>query len=149
MLQVGDQFPSFSLPDQLGNVISNETLKGKRAVVYFYPKDNTPGCTVEACDFQAKFPTLPGVTVVGVSPDSVKKHQNFANKFNLEFSLLADTERQLIEACGLWVEKSFMGKKYMGVDRTTYILDENGTIIKIFTKVNPIGHVGEVTEFLG
>lgn len=148
MVSVGSPFPAFSLPDQKGNVIDNESLKGAKAVIYFYPKDNTPGCTAEACDFQAKLPQIEGARVLGVSPDSVKKHQNFAKKFNLEFSLLADTERQLIDALGLWVEKSFMGKKYMGVDRTTYVLDENGIVVKIFEKVNPLGHVAEVSEFL-
>lgn len=149
MPQVGEPFPAFSLPDQNGAIITNEILKGKKAVIYFYPKDNTPGCTAEACDFQAKLSEIAGARVLGVSPDGIRKHQNFAKKFGLQFSLLADTERQLIEACGLWVEKSFMGKKYMGVDRTTYVLDENGVITKIFARVNPIGHVAAVREYLG
>ena len=103
---------------------------------------------MEACDFQSGLAKIPGAIVVGVSPDGVKKHQNFAKKFGLEFSLLADTERALIDACGLWVEKTFWGKKYMATARTTYILDESGIIRHIFENVNPIGHAAEVTKTL-
>lgn len=148
MLSVGVPFPSFSISDQDGNIVTQEDLKGSKSVVYFYPKDDTPGCTVEACDFQARLQEIPGAKVYGVSPDSVKKHRKFADKFSLTFPLLADTEKQLIEACGLWIEKSFMGKKYMGVDRTTYVLDENGVILKVFEKVNPIGHAAEIKTYL-
>ncbi len=148
MLTVGAPFPDFSLPDQNGNIVTLNDLKGSRAVVYFYPKDDTPGCTVEACDFQAKQSETPDSKVIGVSPDPSKKHSKFADKHGLTFSLLADTEKDLIGACGLWVEKTFMGKKYMGVDRTTFVLDQDGVIEKIYTKVNPIGHAKDVSEFL-
>ncbi len=148
MLTVGSPFPEFSLPDQDGNLVSSFNLKGSRSVIYFYPKDDTPGCTMEACDFQNHLEDIPGTKVFGVSPDNSKKHRKFADKHNLTFPLLADTEKELIQACGLWNEKSFMGKKYMGTDRTTYVLDENGTIIKIYEKVKPIGHAKEVSAFL-
>jgi peroxiredoxin Q/BCP len=149
MLTVGAQFPDFSLSDQDGTTVTQDNLKGSKSVVYFYPKDDTPGCTVEACDFQSHLEAVSGAKVFGVSPDPAKKHKKFAEKFNLQFPLLADTEKELIQACGLWNEKSFMGKKYMGTDRTTYILDENGTIIKIYEKVKPLGHAKEVSEYLG
>jgi len=148
MLTAGSPFPEFSLSDQDGNIVSNSDLKGSKAVIYFYPKDDTPGCTVEACDFQARLQEIPGAKVVGVSPDSAKKHRKFADKFSLTFPLLADTEKDLIGKCGLWVEKTFMGKKYMGVDRTTYVLDENGVILRVFEKVSPNGHAAEIMQFL-
>ena len=147
MLSVGSPFPDFSLPDQDGSIVSLKDLKGARTVVYFYPKDDTPGCTAEACDFQTHFAA--GVKIVGVSPDPAKKHRKFADKYGLGFPLLADTEKALIGALGLWVEKSFMGKKYMGVDRTTVVLDAAGVIEKVFEKVKPIGHGKEVAEYLG
>ncbi len=148
MLSVGDHFPTFTLADQNGNIVSLNSLTGSKAVIYFYPKDDTPGCTAEACDFQSSMTSFGGAKVIGVSPDPVKKHIKFADKYGLKFPLLADPEKLLIVACGLWVEKSFMGKKYMGVNRTTYILDENGIIVKIFEKVNPIGHAKDVAAFL-
>jgi thioredoxin-dependent peroxiredoxin len=148
MLAVGSPFPDFSLSDQNGNIVSLNNLKGSMSVVYFYPKDDTPGCTMEACDFQSRLESVAGAKVFGVSPDTAKKHKKFADKFGLQFPLLADTEKELIQACGLWNEKSFMGKKYMGTDRTTYVLDENGIIVKIYDKVKPLGHAKEVSEFL-
>jgi peroxiredoxin Q/BCP len=148
MLTVGASFPNFSLPDQDGNIVTLNDLKGAKAVIYFYPKDDTPGCTAEACDFQARQAEIKGSKIVGVSPDPSKKHRKFADKFGLTFPLLADTDKELIGALGLWQEKSFMGKKYMGVDRTTYVLDENGVIEKIFEKVKPIGHGKQVIEYL-
>jgi peroxiredoxin Q/BCP len=148
MLTEGSPFPDFSLPDQDGNTVTLADLKGSRAVVYFYPKDDTPGCTVEACDFQAQKAATPDSKIIGVSPDPTKKHRKFADKYDLKFPLLSDPEKELIGPLGLWVEKTFMGKKYMGVDRTTYVLDENGIVTKVYTKVNPIGHAKEVGEFL-
>ena len=149
MLTAGSPFPDFSLPDQDGNVVTLNDIKGSKTIVYFYPKDDTPGCTAEACDFQARQASIKGAKVIGVSPDPSKKHRKFADKHGLTFPLLADTEKELIGALGLWVEKTFMGKKYMGVDRTTYVLDENGIIEKVYTKVNPLGHAKEVAEALG
>lgn len=146
MLSVGDHFPSFSLSDQNENIVSLNDLTGSKVIIYFYPKDDTPGCTLEACDFQSQLDAAPGTKIFGVSPDPVKKHQKFADKHGLKFPLLADPEKLLITACGLWQEKTFMGKKYMGVDRTTYVLDENGIIVKIYEKVKPIGHAKHVME---
>jgi peroxiredoxin Q/BCP len=146
MLNEGSPFPSFSLQNQDGNLITNSALAGQKTVVYFYPKDDTSGCTVEACGFQEKLPTIPNAKVIGVSPDGVKSHRKFADKFSLSFDLLADTDHALAEACGVWVEKSMYGKKYMGVERTTFLIDETGTIQQVWNKVKVDGHVAEVLE---
>ena len=148
MLNEGSPFPSFSLQNQDGNLITNTALAGQKTVVYFYPKDDTSGCTVEACGFQEKLPTIPNTKVIGVSPDGVKSHRKFADKFSLSFDLLADTDHALAEACGVWVEKSMYGKKYMGIERTTFVIDENGIVTKVFTKVKPAGHAEEVIAAL-
>ena len=147
-MTTGTAFPRFSLSDQDGNLVTNQDLMGQKAVIYFYPKDDTPGCTVEACEFQEHLPNIPGVKVLGVSPDSAKSHRKFADKFNLKFSLLADTEHELAEAVGVWVEKSMYGKTYMGVARTTILLDENGIVTSVFEKVKPQGHAKEVIAAL-
>lgn len=148
MLTEGQAFPDFSLSDQDGNTITQEDLKGSKSVIYFYPKDDTPGCTTEACGFRDRMQEVPGARVLGVSPDSAKSHRKFADKFGLKFTLLADTEHSLCEACGVWVEKSMYGKTYMGVERTTFLLDENGLITKVFAKVKPQGHAEEVLAAL-
>lgn len=148
-LNVGDNFPAFALPNQLGNEITLGDLAGNPAVIYFYPKDDTTGCTAEACGLRDAAPQLDGIRVLGVSPDSVKSHQKFVTKYDLNFDLLADTDRSLIEACGLWIEKSLYGKKYMGVDRTTFLLDSQGVITHIFRKVKPQGHEQEILKALG
>lgn len=148
MLNEGSPFPSFSLQNQDGNLITNSALAGQKTVVYFYPKDDTSGCTVEACGFQEKLPTIPNAKVIGVSPDGVKSHRKFADKFSLSFDLLADTDHALAEACGVWVEKSMYGKKYMGIERTTFVINENGIVTKVFTKVKPAGHAEEVIAAL-
>ncbi len=148
MLEVGQPFPVFSLSDQNGNTVTLEDLKGAKTIVYFYPKDDTPGCTVEACEFRDNLPRFEGAKVVGVSPDSAKSHTKFVGKFSLNFTLLADIDKQLCEACGVWVEKSMYGKKYMGVDRTTFLLDENGLVQKVWNKVKPQGHAAEVLAAL-
>jgi thioredoxin-dependent peroxiredoxin len=148
VLTAGSPFPQFSLLDQDGNTVTNEALKGKPSVIYFYPKDDTSGCTVEACGFQERLSDIPGAAVFGVSPDNSKSHRKFADKFGLQFTLLADTEKALAEACGVWVEKSMYGKKYMGVERTTYVVDANGIVKKVFAKVKPAGHAAEVIAAL-
>jgi peroxiredoxin Q/BCP len=148
MLTVGSQFPEFSLQNQDGETVTNAELMGSATVVYFYPKDDTSGCTLEACAFQESFPRFKGAKVVGVSPDPVKSHRKFADKYGLSFTLLADVEQSLCNACGVWVEKSMYGKKYMGVERTTFILDENGVVTKVFNKVKPQGHAEEVLAAL-
>lgn len=149
MIQDGDPFPHFSLPDQDGNIVSNEDLRGANAVIYFYPKDDTPGCTAEACEFQGKVEIdAGGARILGVSPDSVRSHRKFADKYGLKFTLLADTDHSLCDAVGVWVEKSMYGKTYMGVDRTTFVLDEDGTVRQIYRKVKPQGHAAEVLSAL-
>ena len=145
MLNVGDHFPSFNLPDQEGTLHSNTHYSGKPYVIYFYPKDDTSGCTTEACEFNDASKDFGDVPVIGVSPDSVKSHKKFADKYGLKFTLLSDEERNLIEACGLWGEKSMYGKKYMGVERTTFLVGTDGTIVKIWEKVKPAGHADTVS----
>jgi peroxiredoxin Q/BCP len=144
MIDVGARFPDFSLPDQHGKLVALADLKGAPTVVYFYPKDDTSGCTVEACEFQSILPEVKGARVIGVSPDSSKSHLKFASKFGLEFTLLADVEKVLCGACGVWVEKSMYGKKYMGVERSTFLLDRNGVVCNVWRKVKPEGHAAEV-----
>lgn len=148
MLEAGSPFPEFSLLDENGNTVTLADLKGQKTVVYFYPKDDTSGCTAEACEFRDTLPTIPGAKVVGVSPDNSKSHRKFADKYNLNFTLLADTEQILCNAVGVWVEKSMYGKKYMGVERTTFILDADGKVAKVFNKVKPQGHAAEVVAAL-
>lgn len=148
MISVGDPFPTFSLPNQDGVVVTSDEMKGTTTVYYFYPKDDTPGCTTEACEFRDSIAAQPGARVVGISPDGAKKHRKFADKFNLNFTLLADEEKTLIGALGLWVEKSLYGRTYMGVERSTFLVDSNGVIQKIWRKVKPEGHAQEVASAL-
>lgn len=144
MLKEGQTFPSFELEDQNGVIHRSADLAGKSFVIYFYPKDDTPGCTQEACEFRDGLGQFPGTKVFGVSPDTAKSHAKFAKKYELNFPLLSDPDKTLIEACGLWVEKSMYGKTYMGVDRTTFFVDQKGIIQKIWTKVKPKDHAAEV-----
>jgi len=148
MLQTGQPFPEFSLSDQDGKTITLDDLKGSKTIVYFYPKDDTSGCTVEACEFRDSMPRFEGAKVIGVSPDSAISHTKFIKKFDLNFTLLADTDKHLADACGVWVEKSMYGKTYMGVARTTFLLDENGIVVKVWEKVKPQGHAAEVLAAL-
>lgn len=146
MLEPGQSFPDFSLEDQDGKPFSKANLLGGKAIVYFYPKDDTTGCTAEACAFRDSFPRFKGARVIGVSPDSVKSHRKFADKYELPFTLLADVNKELCEACGVWKEKSMYGKKYMGVERTTFILDESGNVSHVFPKVSVTGHADAVLQ---
>jgi|SRR5579862_5339936 len=148
MLEPGERFPDFSLPDQDDKLVTLNDLKGAPAVIYFYPKDDTTGCTLEACDFQERLSDIPGARVFGVSPDSTASHRKFRAKYNLKFTLLADTKRDLIEGAGLWVEKKLYGKPYMGVARTTVLLDANGVVKRVWRNVNPKGHAEEVLAAL-
>lgn len=148
MLEAGRPFPEFELLDQDGRTVTKGDLLGSSTVVYFYPKDDTSGCTAEACEFQEAFPRFEGAKVVGVSPDGVKSHRKFADKYGLTFTLLADTDKKLCEAVGVWVEKSMYGKTYMGVERTTFLLDPDGTVVKVWNKVKPQGHATEVGSAL-
>ncbi|PTI00607.1 peroxiredoxin, partial [Staphylococcus shinii] len=131
MLKKGSQFPKFELENQNGELVSNESIKGKKAVLYFYPRDNTPTCTTEACDFRDNLEMFDelNVSVYGISGDSKKKHQNFSNKLDLNFDLLVDEDYKLSEEVGVYQLKKSFGKESMGIVRTTFILDENGTII--------------------
>jgi len=150
MLEVGKKAPDFSLLKQDGNKISLKDFLGKKVVLYFYPKDDTSGCTKEACNFSADLPKFSKVDaiILGVSPDSVKSHKKFSEKYKLKIDLLADEEKKIVEKFGVWKEKSMYGRKYMGVERTTFIIDEKGKIKKIFNKVKVDGHNKEVMEAL-
>lgn len=150
MLEVGTKAPGFELPDQNGKMHTLEEYRGKKVILYFYPKDNTPGCTKQACNFGQLYPqfTERGAVVLGVSKDSVASHKKFEEKYNLPFTLLSDPELACIQAYDVWKEKVNYGKKSMGVVRTTYLIDENGVIEKAFDKVkaeqNPEQMLGEL-----
>lgn len=149
MLEEGDKAPAFSLDSPDGKISLKDYL-GKQVVLYFYPKDMTPGCTVEACDFQQNQTALrkAGAVVLGVSRDSVERHSKFAEKYNLEFPLLADESGKVCQAYGVWKEKSLYGRKFMGIERTTFIIDPKGRIRRVFRKVKVKGHTAEVLEAL-
>jgi len=134
----GQKAPDFKEKDQNGKEISLSDFSGKDVILYFYPKDNTPGCTAEACSFRDNYESLlkEGFVVLGVSTDDEKSHQKFITKYNLPFPLIADTDKEIVEAYGVWVEKNMYGKKYMGVARKTFIIDKNGLIRKIIDKVD-------------
>ena len=151
MLKKGDQFHSFELENQNGELITNETIKGKKAVLYFYPRDNTPTCTTEACDFRdniALFNDL-NASVYGISGDSKKKHQNFSDKLDLNFDLLVATDYKLSEAVGVYQQKKSFGKESMGIVRTTFVIDETGQIIDIIEKVKVNTQIDELKQILG
>ena len=145
-LTLGDKAPAFALPATDGRTISLDALKGRKAVIYFYPKDDTSGCTQEATDFQARRADFAAADteVIGVSPDSLKSHDKFRAKHGLDFPLVADESRQLIEALGLWVEKSMYGRKYMGVERATLLIDREGRIAQVWSNVKVPGHADAV-----
>jgi thioredoxin-dependent peroxiredoxin len=145
-VEEGKAAPAFSMESTDGKTVSLKDLKGNKVVLYFYPKDDTPGCTVEACSFRDSFADFKkaGAVILGVSPDSVTSHDKFKEKFSLPFPLLADAEHAVAEKYGIWKEKSMYGKKYMGVERTTFIIDSAGKIAKIFPKVKVEGHHEEV-----
>ena len=146
MLEVGTKAPDFELPDQNGQMHKLSDYAGKKVILYFYPKDNTPGCTTEACDFTAALPDFDGLSaiVLGVSPDSPQKHRNFIEKKALKITLLADEEKTLCNSFGVWQLKKFMGKEYMGVVRSTFLIDPEGKIAAVWPKVKVKGHVDEV-----
>ena len=150
MLEIGTKAPDFTLPDQNGNMHSLSEYRGKKVILYFYPKDNTPGCTKQACGFAERFPqfTEKGAVVLGISKDSVASHKKFEEKYGLPFTLLADPELVAIQAYDVWQEKKNYGKNYMGVVRSTYLIDEKGKIVKAFDKVkaadNPEQMLGEL-----
>jgi len=149
-LSEGQKAPDFSANDQNGKTISLSDLAGKNIILYFYPKDDTPGCTAEACSFRDNYESLlaEGFEVLGVSTDDEKSHLKFIGKHNLPFSLIADTEKKIVEAYGVWVEKNMYGKKYMGVARKTFVIDKNGMILKIIEKVDTKNSSAQVLEAL-
>lgn len=149
-LEEGKKAPAFKLPDQNGDVHQLKDYKGKWVVIYFYPKDNTPGCTKEACNFRDNIKPIEKLEaiVIGVSVDSVKKHANFVEKYDLPFTLLADTEQKMVNDYGVWGLKKFMGREYMGTNRMTFIVDPTGKIAKIYPKVKAATHGEEVLNDL-
>lgn len=147
---IGDMAPTFSLPAANGEQVSLKDFAGKYVIIYFYPKDNTPGCTTEACDFRdyhQDFSDLNAI-IVGISPDPIKSHQKFSEKYNLPFILLSDEDHQVAESYGTWVLKKMYGKEYMGIERSTFIIDPEGKVIKAFRKVKVKGHVEAALDFL-
>jgi len=148
MLTPGSKAPAFSLPADDGSTISLKSLAGRTVVLYFYPRDDTSGCTVEACEFRDNWGAVKkaGAVVLGVSPDPVSSHARFKRKFDLPFPLLADLDHSVAEAYGAWGEKSMYGRKYQGILRTTFVIDGKGRIARVFEKVKPKGHAAEVLE---
>jgi peroxiredoxin Q/BCP len=146
LLSVGDKAPAFSTKDQDGKTVKLSDFKGRKAVLYFYPKDDTPGCTKEACSFRDAWSQLKRrqVAVLGVSVDDEKSHRKFADKFSLPFTLLADTDKSIVKAYGAWGEKNMYGRKYMGTRRVTYLIDEKGKVAAVWPKVKPEGHAEEI-----
>ena len=150
MIEAGRPAPSFSAQADDGRTVTLESLRGRHVVLYFYPKDDTPGCTTEACELRDAFPRFDAAdaTILGVSPDSVASHQKFKKKFSLPFTLLADTDHAIAEAYGVWKEKSMYGRTYMGVERSTFLIDPTGTLSHVWRKVKPDGHAAEVASAL-
>lgn len=146
MLKVGDKAPAFTLLDQHGVERSLQEFAPSRVLIYFYPKDDTPGCTKEACALQEAFPSFEGVNaqVIGISADSVKSHKKFAEKYGLTFPLLADEDKTVIQAYGVWARKKFMGREYDGILRTSFLIDKDGAILKVYESVKPEAHAAEV-----
>ena len=144
----GTKAKNFTLPDQKGNLHSLQDYAGKWVVLYFYPKDDTPGCTVEACQFRDNFPKFKRskAVVLGVSVDTVKKHAKFVNKYELPFTLLSDEEKKVVELYGVWAKKKFMGREYMGILRTSFLIAPDGKIAKVYEDVKPVLHAEEVLK---
>lgn len=148
MLKINDKAPEFTLQDQDGNTHKLSDYKGRRVLLYFYPKDDTPGCTTEACNFRDGYKEFQnmGLVVIGVSADSVKSHRKFSDKYELPFPLLSDETHEVCEAYGVWGKKKFMGREYMGISRSSFLIDEKGKLIKIYEIVKAGEHAGEVKK---
>ena len=151
MLKEGDKAPNFKSKDQNGDPVKLSDFKGQRVVLFFYPKDDTPGWTKEACSFRDANDEFEkkNIKLLGVSVDDEKAHQKFRSKYGLQFDLVSDTDKEVVEKYGVWAEKAMYGKKYMGINRRTFLIDENGKIAKIFDKVNVEEHADEVLEAFG
>lgn len=150
MLKENDKAPDFTLRDQTGTEVTLSSFAGKMVVLYFYPRDNTPGCTKEACGFRDAYDYMlaKGAAVIGISPDSSKSHEGFARKYGLPFHLLSDPDHSAAQHYGAWGKKKLYGKEYEGIIRSTFIIGKDGTIVKVFPKVTPAGHADEVLEVL-
>ncbi len=150
MLTAGMEAPDFTLPDSEGKMHTLSSYRGKNVVIYFYPKDMTPGCTQESCDFRDAFDLFAekNTVIIGISVDSETSHSKFAEKYSLPFILLSDKEKKIVDSYGVWIEKSMYGKKYMGTERTTFLIDEKGIIKEVFNKVKVNGHVKEVLSLI-
>ncbi|MCF7944775.1 MAG: thioredoxin-dependent thiol peroxidase [Spirochaetia bacterium] len=150
MLERGSMAPDFSLISDRGHSVSLSQFRGRKIVLYFYPKDNTPGCTTEACQFRDAYDRFiaAGAVIIGISPDTEKSHENFRNKYGLPFILAADPEKKVLQQYNALKEKKMYGRTYMGVQRSTFIIDENGKILEIFPQVKPDGHAQEILEVL-
>lgn len=148
MIKIGDKMPQFEVVDQDGKIVKSQDLLGKKTIIYFYPKDNTSGCTAEACNLRDNYEAMvaKGYNVIGVSKDSAASHRKFAEKYQLPFTLLADTSTEMIQAFGAWGEKSLYGRKYMGTLRQTFIFDENGILVEIIDKVDTKNHAAQILK---
>ncbi len=148
MLKVGDRMPDFQVADQNGNIVSSKELTGKKTIIYFYPKDNTSGCTAEACNLRDNYASLTakGFNVIGVSKDSSVSHRRFADRYDLPFTLLADTSTEMLQAFGAWGEKKMYGKNVMGTIRRTFIFNEDGILVRIIEKVDTKNHASQILE---
>ncbi|MDH5463794.1 MAG: thioredoxin-dependent thiol peroxidase [Nitrosopumilus sp.] len=146
MVSEGDTVPKFEASDANGNKVKSMDFKGKKHVIYFYPKDFTPGCTTEADEFSKDYKTFQkeGIEIIGISPDDVESHKKFCDKMGIKFQLLADSDKEISKMFGVWGKKKFMGREYMGVNRSTFLINEKGRIFKIYPKVKPAGHSKEV-----
>ncbi|MFZ2489463.1 MAG: thioredoxin-dependent thiol peroxidase [Anaerolineae bacterium] len=151
VLQVGDLAPDFTLRSDTGALVTLSALRGQRVVIYFYPKDDTPGCTTQACGFRDAYPVIEerNAVVLGISPDSAKSHQKFKTKFNLPFTLLVDDDHAVAEAYGVWSQKSMFGKKYMGIERSSFVVDETGHLVDVQIKISPSDSVEKSLAALG
>ncbi len=148
MISEGDLVPKFELEDSDGNKIKSTDLKGKKHVIYFYPKDFTPGCTTEADEFSKDYNKFKksGIEIVGISPDDVNSHKKFCEKMGIRYVLLADTDKEVSKKFGVWAKKKFMGREYMGVIRSTFLVNEKGKVFKVFPKVKAVGHSKQVLD---
>lgn len=150
MITEGDQEPKFELNDANGKQVKSSDFKGKKHVIYFYPRDFTPGCTIEADEFSKEYKKFQkhGIEIIGISTDNVESHKKFVDKMNIPYVLLSDPESEVCKKFGVWGKKQFMGKEYMGVQRSTFLVDEKGKIFKVFPSVKPKGHADEVLQIL-